>query len=214
MPTYNKINSKLLEVKIQNEQVFSRRGAMVAVKGPVQFAKSFLGPGGFGHAAARSVTGEGMDLMIGQGAGDIYYAHMGKHVLVVPLRGETMYVESKSLLAFDGRLRAGMQFLGSQGVQGMVRGAATGHGMFTTTLEGQGEVAILSDGNGIALEVRPEKPVFVDPQAYLGHVGQVSSQFVTDVNWKTFLGQGSGESFQLKFTGMGRVYIQPSERKS
>ncbi|MDP8951284.1 MAG: AIM24 family protein, partial [Actinomycetota bacterium] len=130
----------------------------------------------------------------------------------VHLSGETFYAESESLLAYDGRLRSGTQFLGNSGVGGLIRGAATGSGLFTTTLTGSGELAIVSDGDAIALDVTPDRPVFVDPQAYIGHRGQLRSDLVTDVGWKTFVGQSSGESYQLKFTGGGTVYIQAAER--
>jgi hypothetical protein len=40
-------------------------------------------------------------------------------------------------------------------------------------------------------------------------------QFKTDVNWKTFLGQTSGESYSLEFNSHGEtVIIQPCERAS
>ena len=104
-------------------------------------------------------------------------------------------------------------FLGNQGgVQSMVRGAVSGQGLFTTTLQGTGELAMLSDGNAIGLPVSNEQPVFVDPNAYIGHKGSLTSTIVTDVNWKTFVGQASGESYQLKFMGQGTVFIQASER--
>ena len=62
----------------------------------------------------------------------------------------------------------------------------------------------------IGLPVTPDVRL-VDPQAYIGHTGQLSSTIVTDLNWKTFV-PGIGESYQVKFTGQGTVYIQASER--
>ncbi|MBL8150548.1 MAG: AIM24 family protein [Blastocatellia bacterium] len=213
MPKYGLINSKLLEVVLQNEEVFSKRGAMIACRGKVNFARSFLGSGGVQDLAMRAVTNEGVDLMVANGNGQVYYAFDGMHVTVINLHGETFYIESHSLLAFDRRLRVGTSFLGNQGgLQGLVRGAMTGQGLFTTTLDGHGEFAFVSDGDTISLDVFPDKPIFVDPQAYVGHRGQITSSIATDTSWKTFIGQGSGESFQLKFTGSGTVYIQASER--
>ena len=37
------------------------------------------------------------------------------------------------------------------------------------------------------------------------------TEFVTDVSFKTFIGRGSGESIQMKFTGSGFVVVQPFE---
>jgi len=158
------------------------------------------------------VTNEGIQLMTARGRGEVWYGHRGQHVTVVPLRGERLCVEAGSVLAFDSRVRAGTTFLGNQGVRSLVSGMAAGQGLFTSTFEGNGDVAILSDGDAIGLEVSANRPVSVDPQAYLGHKGNLDSTIVTDVNWKTFLGQTSGESYQLRFSGQGTVYIQASER--
>ncbi|MES3024287.1 MAG: AIM24 family protein [Pseudomonadota bacterium] len=203
----------MIEVKLNNEEIFAKKGAMISYQGDVAFSRSFLGGQGVQTLAMRTVTNEGYALMSAKGTGSVYYAQGGLFVTIIPVRGETLYVESDNVLAFDARLTPGTMFLGNQGgVSGLVRGAATGQGLFTTTLQGTGEVAILSDGNAIGLPVTNEVPVFVDPQAYLGHTGQLSSSIVTDVNWKTFVGQASGESYQVKFSGQGTVYIQASER--
>jgi uncharacterized protein (AIM24 family) len=213
MPSYKLINEKLLEVTLANEEVYSKRGAMIAYTGQVNFARSFLTGRGIQEVAMRTATSEGWELMLARGTGAVCYAHRGAHVTIIPLQGEMLYVESDSLLAFDRRLTTGTMFMGNQGaIQGVVRGAMTGQGLFTTTLTGRGEVAILSEGDAIGLDVTPEKPVFVDPNAYLGHRGQLSSQLVTDIGWKNLIGQSSGESFQLKFSGVGAIYIQASER--
>ena len=212
MPEYSLINPKMLSVRLRNEEVFAKRGAMIAYTGHVEFAPSMSGSEGISGVAMRSVTGERMALMSARGTGEVLYAFYGMHVTLIPLRGETFYAESESLLAFDGRLRSGTQFMGQGGVGGLLRGAATGSGLFTSTLEGTGEVAIVSEGDAISLDVTPERPIFVDPQAYVGHRGNLRSDLVTDVGWKTFVGQSSGESYQLKFTGGGTVYIQAAER--
>ncbi|BCM92277.1 hypothetical protein IAD21_04156 [Abditibacteriota bacterium] len=213
MPKYQLINEKLLEVELGNEEVFAKKGAMIATTGEIRFSPAALGNDGMQGAAMRAVTSEGMGLMRATGRGTVLYARRGLHIHIVQLNGETLYIESNSVLAFDSRVRTGTYFQGnSGGVGGIVRGAATGQGLWTTTLEGRGDVAILSQGDVIALPVTAAKPVFVDPNAYVGHKGNLQSQIATDVGWKTFVGQGSGESFQLKFIGEGTLYVQPSER--
>ncbi len=213
MPVYQQINEKMVEVQLTNEEVFAKKGAMISYQGDVLFSRSFLAGQGVQSLAMRAATNEGYALMVAKGSGNVYYAHNGLFVTIIPVRNETLYVESDALLAFDARLTAGTMFLGNQGgVSGLLRGAASGQGLFTSTLRGSGEVAILSDGNCIGLPVSDAVPVFVDPQAYIGHTGELSSSIVTDVNWKTFVGQTSGESYQMKFSGSGTVYIQASER--
>ena len=213
MPSFSLLNSKLLRVELAGDHVLSRKGTMIAYKGQVQFARSFLGNGGVQEIAMRMATNEGIALMSARGDGEVLFADHGRQVTLIPMRGDTLYVESDNVLAFDPGLRSGTAFLGNQGgVGGLLRGAATGQGLFTSTFTGQGHVALLSEGDSLALEVTDTQPVFVDPQAYIGHQGNVSSTFVTDVSWKSFLGQTSGESYQLRFTGRGTVYIQASER--
>ena len=51
-----------------------------------------------------------------------------------------------------------------------------------------------------------------EAQAYVAHRGTLTQQFLQDVNFRTVLGHGSGESFQQRFDGDGVVYIQPEER--
>lgn len=213
MPAYQQINEKMIEVQLENEELFAKKGAMISYQGEVHFSRSFLGGQGVQDLAMRTVTGEGNALMLAKGRGKVYYAYDGLFVTIIPVRNETLYVESDNLLAFDARLTAGTMFLGNQGgVSGVLRGAVSGQGLFTTTLQGNGEAAILSDGNCIGLPVSNDVPVCVDPQAYIGHTGNLNSSIVTDLNWKTFVGQASGESYQVKFSGSGTVYIQASER--
>ena len=213
MPSYIQLNEKLIEVTLSNEEIFAKKGSMISYQGNVNFARSFLGGGNVSDLAMRTATNEGNALMSARGTGKVYYGYNGLFVSLIRLTNETMYVESDNLLAYDSRLRSGTMFLGNQGgVQSMVRGAVSGQGLFTTTLQGTGDLAMLSDGNAIGLPVSSEQPVFVDPNAYIGHKGSLTSTIVTDVNWKTFVGQASGESYQLKFMGQGTVFIQASER--
>lgn len=213
MPVYRQINEKMIEVTLDNEEVFAIKGAMVAVQGDVAFSRAFTAGEGIQGMAMRAATNEGHALMSAKGRGKICYAYDGRFVTIVQVTGDTLYVEADNLLAYDARLTSGTMFLGNQGgVSGVLRGAVSGQGLFTTTLSGRGEAAILSDGNAIGLPVTPDVPLCVDPQAYIGHTGQLQSNIVTDVNWKTFVGQASGESYQIRFTGTGTVWIQASER--
>ena len=51
----------------------------------------------------------------------------------------------------------------------------------------------------------------VGPQAAITWSQGVSSSVKTDVNVKTLVGKGSGETFQLAFSGSGWLLLQPSE---
>ena len=112
MPEYSLINSKMLSVSLRNEEVFAKKGSMIAYTGFMDFAPSTGGSEGMRGAAMRSVTGERMTLMSARGTGEVLYAYYGMHVTMISLRGETFYAESQSLLAYDGRLRSGTEFVG------------------------------------------------------------------------------------------------------
>jgi len=198
--------SKVLAVDLMGETVVAMNGSMVAYDGQMSFKRQGLTGGeGLRGAIRRRVAGESMTMMEVTGHGTVYLAHEATEITLIPLQGDTLFVESESLLAYEPQLRTGVQFTG-------LRGMTTGQGLATTKVEGHGMVAILSDGPAIALEVTPGVPLCVDPQAYVAHRGQLQQDLVTDVNWRTVLGQGSGESVQLRYQGHGVVYVQPAER--
>jgi uncharacterized protein (AIM24 family) len=78
------------------------------------------------------------------------------------------------------------------------------------SLQGTGWVAILSDGPPVLLNVAAA-PTFADAQAAITWSSGVSTGIKTDVNLKTLIGRGSGESVQMSFSGQGWVLVQPSE---
>ena len=205
MSSFRINTDRLLEVGLRNEKVMAIAGAMVAYTGSMKFEKSILGGEGIFGALKRKVTNEGMSLMQTHGTGTVYFAHNAAEIAVIPLAQEKLFIESSSLLAYDTGLKTSTSFAG-------LRGASSGQGLFTTTVEGTGNIAVISRGNLIRLEVAPSYPLFVDPDAFIGYKGSVQQEFVFDVNWRTMIAQTSGESYQFKFTGQGVVYIQPAER--
>ncbi|GAA0474483.1 AIM24 family protein [Streptomyces stramineus] len=200
---------------VPGQRMFSQRGAMLAYRGDVSFTPSITGgQGGVMGMIGRRIANEATPLMTVEGSGTVMFGHGGHHVQVVELAGETLYVEADRLLAFDGSLQQGTMFMGSQGgVMGMVRGQVSGQGLFTTTLKGHGAVAVMAHGGVIELPIRPQRPVHVDPQAYVAHRGEVRNKLSTAIGWRDMVGRGSGEAFQLELSGEGTVYVQASEEK-
>lgn len=198
---------KMLEVHLQGDTVRAITGSMVAYEGNVQFKSAGSGGGdGLMAGLKRRATGESLKLMECSGLGVAYLAVDAQDVTLVDLAGETLQVESQQLLALAGSLRTDVKFSG-------LRGASTGQGLFTTTVTGQGRVALLSAGGPlIGLEVSAQYPLVVDPDAFVAARGQLNQSFVTDVSWASVMGEGSGEPFSLRWDGQGVVYIQPEER--
>jgi len=182
-------------------------GSMVAYEGDVTFKNAGVGGGGGLRAALKQrVTGESLSLMEVAGRGTVHFAVGAGRVLVVDLAGDVLKAESQGLLALSDSLRTDVTFTGLQG-------ASSGQGLFTTTVSGHGQVALISlGGPPIALRVSPGTPLVVDPDAYIGAVGQLRQSFVSDVSWRNLLGESSGEAFSLRFEGQGVVYVQPEER--
>ncbi|MFI0408477.1 AIM24 family protein [Actinomadura sp. 3N508] len=216
MPGYQSINSKMLQVPVgPGQEVYSKRGAMLAYTGPVSFAPSTTAGQGIGGTIGRAVAGERSAMMHVTGQGSVLFGHAGLHVTVIDLQGaDTLYVEADRLLVHDASLQVGTMFMGEQGgVRGIVRGAVTGQGLFTSTLMGHGSCAVLSHGGVMELPISQNRPVHVDPQAYVAHRGQVQNKLTTAVGLRDLVGRGSGEAFQLELSGLGVVYVQASERK-
>ncbi len=203
---FRRQGSKVLVVDLSGQTVKALAGSMVAYEGDVTFKKGAMGGGeGLRGALKRKATGESLDLMDMTGSGTVYLAHRATEVEVVDLRGETLRVESSALLAVAPGLRTAVEFSG-------LRGASSGQGLFTTTVSGDGQVAVLSDGPPLVLEVTPQTPLVVDPDAYVCAKGQLQQSFVTDVSWRDAVGAGGGEAYSLRFEGSGVVYVQPAER--
>lgn len=202
------VDKRLLHVDLNNETIRAKSGAMVAYVGNVDFKHAGMGGGGgFKAALKQTVAGESIKLMNCSGTGRVSFAEDGLYVTKVPLNQETISVESESILALTDGLKTDVKFTG-------MNGAVSGNGLATTIVQGSGEVAILSDGPMIALKVTPQQPLVVDPQAFVASVGNLQTNIQNNVSWKNAVGESSGETFSLSFTGDGIVYIQSAERRS
>ncbi|WP_328911518.1 AIM24 family protein [Streptomyces sp. NBC_00234] len=200
-------NGKTLAVDLTGDGVKAKNGSMVAYEGRMAFKKMSGGGEGIRGMVTRRLTGEQMTMMEVTGQGTCYFADRASEISLVTLRGDKLYVEASNLLATDGGLRTGTSFTG-------LRGGAGGNGLFTTTVEGTGQAAIMSDGTAVVLRVTTQYPLSVDPGAYIAHQGNLQQHFQSGVNFRTLMGEGSGEAFQIRFEGEGLVYVQPSERNT
>ncbi|WP_323377703.1 AIM24 family protein [Streptomyces smaragdinus] len=199
--------SKVLAVDLHGDTVKAKNGAMVAYDGQMAFKKLTGGGEGVRGMVTRRLTGEQMVMMEVKGQGTCFFADRASEINLVQLHGDKLYVESSNLLCTDGALRTGTSFTG-------LRGAAQGNGLFTTTVEGTGQAAIMSDGPAVVLRVAPGLPLQVDPGAYVAHQGNLQQNFQSGINFRTIIGEGGGEAFQIRFEGDGLVYVQPSERNT
>ena len=195
-------NSKLLKVSLNQITIQSKLGAMVAYQGEVSFEHA--GSGGMGRLVKKAISGEGTTLMKMTGSGEVFLADRAQDIHLIQLENDYITCNGANVLAFD----AGIDW-DIKKVEGGI-GAALAGGLSNMSLSGTGWVALLSDGPPVLLDVA-SAPTFADPQAAITWSSGVQTSYKADVNMKTIIGRGSGETMQVSFSGEGWVLIQPSE---
>jgi uncharacterized protein (AIM24 family) len=194
-------HSKCLKVNLNGETIQSKLGSMVAYQGDVDFEHA--GSGGLARMAKKAVTGEGAALMKVSGTGEVFLADLAQDIQLLKLENEAITVNGANLLAFDADIDWDIKRV--EGVSGMLGG-----GLYNTHLEGTGYVAVISDGTPVLLEVDGDV-TYADPQAAITWSEGLKTSVKTNVSVKNLVGRGSGESFQMAFSGRGWLLIQPSE---
>ena len=191
-------NSSLLKVRLENDSIQAKLSSMVAYQGEIRFEYQ---SGGLGRFFKKALTSEGVKLMSATGTGDLFLAQDARKIMVVDLNNERMTVNGDNILAFEGSIDWDIRR-----VEGAGRLAG---GLFNVILEGTGKVAVASHGEPVLLDT--STPTFADPDSAIAWSGNVRTSVRSDISFKTFMGRGSGETFQVAFEGPGWVLIQPSE---
>jgi uncharacterized protein (AIM24 family) len=194
-------NSKLLKVELAGEEIQTKLGAMVAYQGDVHFEHA--GSGGLSRMIKKAVTSEGTELMKVTGTGEVFLADVAQDIQLLKLDNEKITANGPHVLAFETGIDWDIKKV--EGASGALAG-----GLYNMELSGTGTVALVSDGPPVLIEIDGED-TFADPQAAITWSQGVTSSVKTDVNLKTFIGKGSGETIQLSFSGKGWLLIQPSE---
>ena len=194
-------NSKLLKVSLRDVTVQAKLGTMVAYQGDVKFEHA--GSGGMARLVKKMATGEDVKFMKCSGNGELFLAEQAQEIHILKLENDQITCNGANLLAFDAGIDWDIKRV--EGAGGLLSG-----GLFNVALSGSGYVALLSDGPPLLLDVG-EAPTFADPQAAITWSSGVRTSMKTDVNLKTFIGRGSGESIQIAFEGTGWLLVQPSE---
>ncbi len=196
-------NNYTLEVNL-NGMVWSKLGAMVAYRGGIKFEREGMMEHGLGTFLKKAVTGEGAHLMKAVGNGKLYLSDEGKKISILNLQNESIYVNGNDVLAFEQSLKYDIKLM--RRVATMMAG-----GLFNIKLEGTGMAAITTFYKPLTLMVTPDNPVYTDPNATVAWSGSLYPELKTDITFKTLMGRGSGETFQMEFKGNGFVVVQPYE---
>ncbi len=191
-------NSAMLKVSLSGDEIQAKLGSMVAYQGGVRFEHK---GGGLGRFFKKAMTGEGVQLMTATGTGELFLAQDKRKIMILDLDNDQMTVNGDNILAFEPGIDWDIRR-----VEGAGRLAG---GLFNVVLQGTGKVAVTSDGEPVLLDTGT--PTFADPESAIAWSGGVRTSVKSDVSFKTFLGKGSGETFQVAFEDSGWVLIQPSE---
>lgn len=194
-------NSKLLKVHLDAVTIQAKLGSMVAYQGQVTFEHA--GSGGMSRMLKKAVSGEDSSFMKVTGSGEVFLADRAQDVHILHLDDDRLTINGPNILAFDAGIDWDIERV--QGAAGMMSG-----GLFNVTLKGSGDVALLTDGPPILLQVA-EAPTFADAQAAVAWSSGVSTSLKTDFKMKDLIGRSSGESLQMALSGSGWVLVQPSE---
>jgi uncharacterized protein (AIM24 family) len=193
----------MVKVAMQSGQdLFARPGSMVAYEGFVQYEAN---PPAVRQMASQWLSGEKNPLMLCRGDGLLYLADYGADVVCVNLNEESLSVNGTNLLAFDAHLQWGVER-----VKGMAKFA--GQGLFNVGVRGTGWVALTSRGAPVVVDCgRGDDETYVDPDALVAWSSGLKMKSKRSMKASALIGRGSGEAYQIAFSGQGFVVVQPSE---
>lgn len=196
-------NSKTLEINLKNQTVFTKKGAMIAYFGDIKFERT-TGTKDIGKMLKGFFSGEGVPLMTASGTGKLYVADSAKHICLIKLENESINLNGADMLAYESSLQWDVE------VQKNISSIAA-MGLFSLKLTGTGIAAFTAHGQPLVLKVRPNTPLYTDPNATVCWSSSLSRTLKKDVSLKSFIGRASGESYQSCFIGDGFVVVQPYE---
>jgi uncharacterized protein (AIM24 family) len=192
-------NNQLLRVAL-GPDVLAVKGAMVAYQGQVEFLHEKAGS--VGKLLKKMVTSEDMPLMRVRGQGEVFFASDAGYVYLLELGGDGISVNGRNLLAFDAALQWDINRVKGAGIMA--------GGLFNTTVQGQGTVALCTVGKPVVLDCG-NQPTYVDVQAAVAWSANLVPNVVSSMKFASLVRGGSGEAFQYAFHGPGFVVVQPSE---
>lgn len=192
-------SSKMLRTALGTD-IIATKGSMVAYQGALEFHHE--GSGGLAKFVKKALTSEDAPMMRVSGQGEAFFAQLARDIFLLELEEDGITINSPNLLAFDAAVNWDIKRV--QGA-GMVSG-----GFYNLELQGTGTVAVTSDGNPLLLDCSAQ-PTYVDISAAVAWSSNLVPTLKNSMNLSSMLRGGSGESFQLAFSGPGFVIVQPSE---
>ncbi|MFI6492001.1 AIM24 family protein [Streptomyces sp. NPDC050564] len=201
---YSLQNSQMLRIVLEgHDDILARKGTMVAYQGLVEFDAEYQNTS---QQRSRAYTGEGLDLMRCHGQGTVYLANLAQHVHVMEVEQDGLTVDSSYVLAMDSSLHYDVIAVDSQyGI--------SGSGKYQLNITGRGNVALMTSGMPLMMQVTPDKYVNCDADAIVAWSTGLRVQMQAQTHSSgVFRRRGNtGEGWELSFLGQGYALVQPSE---
>ncbi len=181
-------NRRLLRCALDDRSgAVARLGTIVATQGVVE-----LGVVGATRWAHRK-RAPSLPLVRATGTGDVFFADDSQHVTLLQLSGSGsgLVTRAEALLAFDNLLGWGVEHAGDPELA---------PDLVTVQVHGDGWIALLSDGEPIALPTEG-RPTHVDLHALVAWSGALRMRVMRS---------GPTQDVQVAFEGHGVVIVQPS----
>lgn len=196
--------SKIMSAEVDGS-LMAKAGSMVAFDGELSFTGKASAEGGITGFVKEMATSESSPVMKIEGTGRVYLADQEKEIQLMKLdRNDSITVNGEDVLAFEDSVDYEIQTM--DGLSGISSG-----GLINVFLSGPGLVAVTTYGEPKVLE----PPVKTDPDATVAWSGSLTPSGNVDTGLKDMVGQSSGETFQLNFSGnSGFVIIQSREESS
>eukprot|EP00761_Pharyngomonas_kirbyi_P012392 gb/GECH01012419.1/.p1 GENE.gb/GECH01012419.1/~~gb/GECH01012419.1/.p1 ORF type:complete len:231 (+),score=53.67 gb/GECH01012419.1/:1-693(+) len=204
-------NSDVVCVHLQDNMAYAKVGSMIAYQGKVTLTREGMFAHGVGSYLKKKFTGEGATLVKAVAEGDsyIYFADNSKKVSVIHLQDEndTVVVNGNDVLVFEESVK--WDIVTNSSLGGHMQG-----GWFSMKFRGPGYIAMTTHGSPLPLTITPGVPLCTDPHNTVAWSGHLSPSMKADISFKSLIGRGSGDTFQMKFDGQsGFVIIQTTEEK-
>lgn len=186
----------------QGESVKAESGAMLAMSSTVAIETS--SQGGMMKGLKRKVLGGEsffMNTFTAQAPGaEVYFAPtLPGDVVVWPMQGQTVYLQSGAYLASAATIDIDTQWGGGKTF-------FSSEGLFVLKVAGQGDLLVASYGAIHGVDLEAGQALTVDTGHMVGWSEGVTYAVRKVGNWKsTFL---SGEGLVCDLTGPGRIYLQ------
>lgn len=203
--TFQLENNRMLEIHVDG-QMWTKLGSTVAYRGSLKFEREGAFEHGVKKFLKRSLTGEVNTLTKVTGKGILYLADEAKHITLIKLNNQSLHVNGHDLLAFEPTIDWDIKMIKHIG-------GILASGLFSVKLTGTGTVALTSHGEPLTLVCSATDPVSTDPNATIAWSESLFPEPKVDINLKTLMGRGSGETVQMQFIGEGFVIVQPYEER-